>query len=127
MGRSIDEGKFEIAAALIEAGADVNAVDSFYEAPLLVTAILFYEKPSIQFLLEQPVDPNQTDENGQTALIALVNFRMAEGDLTRTDGVEIAQMLLDKGANPLQQDDFGRSAKDYAQSRELTEILALFP
>ncbi|MEM8859171.1 MAG: hypothetical protein AAGD96_12665 [Chloroflexota bacterium] len=127
LDRSIEEGKFEIAAVLIEAGADVNAVDSFREAPMLVSAILFYEKPSIMFLLEQNIDPNQTDENGQTALIALVDYRMSEGDLTRTDGIEIAQMLLAKGADPLLEDDFGRSAKDYAESRELAGILALFP
>lgn len=127
LDRSISEGKLDIAAVLIEAGADPNMITSFRATPLLVYAILFYEKPSIQFLLEQPVDPNQADDVGQTPLIALVDFRMSEGDLTQADGVEIARQLLTLGGDPLQKDDFGNSAKDYAQSRELAEILLLFP
>ncbi|MFK7801137.1 MAG: ankyrin repeat domain-containing protein [Anaerolineae bacterium] len=127
LGRSVEEGKFEIAAALINEGADVNRATNYGDYSLLMSMILFGEKEAIIFLLEQGADPNQTDEFGSTPLIELINFRLAKEDVSKADGVIVAQALLSAGADPAITDDAGKTARDYAAAREYQELLTILP
>jgi hypothetical protein len=68
---------------LVEAGADVNARDSFLETPLHAAAK--YSLPCTRYLLTLPqVDLSATDENGYTAEYAVRNFgKSAAADAVR--------------------------------------------
>lgn len=127
LGRSVEEGKFEIATALINEGADVNRATNYGDYSLLNSMLLFGEKEEIIFLLEQGANPNQTDEFGRTPLIWLIDTRLASESLSKADGVDVAKALLAAGADPTLADNIAKSAKDYASDREYSELLALFP
>ncbi|MFT5194225.1 MAG: hypothetical protein ACI9EW_003077 [Cellvibrionaceae bacterium] len=127
LGRSIEEGKFEIAAALVAEGADVNRAQSFGDYPLLISTIMFGEVEAIYFLLEQGADPNQIDAFGNTPLITLIDFRLPKESMPQTDGVAVAKALLAAGADPLLTNNFGKTVRDHAESREYQDLLALFP
>lgn len=127
LSRSVEEGKFEIATALIVEGADVNRAKDFGDYPLLISTIIFGEKDAILFLIEQGADPNQIDEIGRTPLITLITSRLAMENINKADSVVVAKALLAAGADPALTDDLGKSAKDYAKSREVQELLVLFP
>lgn len=127
LGRSIEEGKFEIAAVLIAEGADVNRAQNFGGYPLLISTVMFGEADAILFLLEQGANPNQVDEFGNTSLSVLIDFRLPQENMQRGEGVVIAKALLAAGADPSLTDTIGKTAKDYAAERGYQTLLALFP
>lgn len=93
------QGKTEIIRALIDAGADVNAVDSYYGHCALLNAISYGRTDAVAILLDEGAsidvrvfdDPNQTlDEEphkGKTAL----EFAYALGH------AQIAEMIVKVG------------------------------
>ena len=125
--RTIRENNFEIAAVLIEYGANVNQTDYLGDLSLLIGMIKFGEPEQILFLLEQKVDVTVSNGFGKTPLIILIDERLPEQNMPQETGLMVVEMMLELGANPLIEDDFGLSAKDYAAERGYQNILALFP
>ncbi len=145
-------GYKEMSQILLENGADINSTDGLDFTPLMhaaenghleVVKLLFDYKPDInarnwqgktalmlatmkvwkqigskiiQLLLENGADPNIMDNiSGDTALI----LASIDGD------IEIAQLLLNKGANINLKDLSGKTALDYALQNEHEEIKKL--
>jgi ankyrin repeat protein len=99
-------GHLEIAAMLLEAGADIEQADGNDATPLL-TAIITDHMAVAEYLLEQGAFVNARDWYGQTPLFAAVDVRnMDVSGPTRDNGVDreaamkIIRILLDKGADP---------------------------
>ncbi len=91
---------------LLDAGADTNKPDPDNVSPL-ITALLNMHFDIAKLLLERGADVNQWDYWGRTPLYAAVDVNIlpasARGDLPpvqQTTGLEIARMLLGRGAEP---------------------------
>ena len=103
------EGRTESARLLLEAGADVNAVDANGIAPLLL-AIGNNRIELAELLLDRGADLNAVDWYGRTPLWAAVEMRnvdlhystfehMIDAD-DREETLEFIHGLLDRGADP---------------------------
>lgn len=87
-------------AALIEAGADVNARDTANHWTVLMHAVHRRSARAVKLLLERGADPNAVEREGQ-----LVPLLMAAGD---ADPV-IVRLLLEHGANPRYRGEWGQT------------------
>ena len=86
-------GWLDIIDLLLDAGADVNAANSWKVTPINI-AMLKNHQGCVKRLLEQPnVDVNCKDEKGRTLLL-LSLFSM------NPESVEFIKYLLTKGADP---------------------------
>lgn len=100
------EGALESARVLVEAGADVNAVDPDGISTMLI-AIINGHYDVASYLLEHGTDPNLADKTGRTALYSAVDFhtmpmsnRPSPKDINnKVTSLELIQQLLAKGAN----------------------------
>ncbi|SFJ75093.1 ankyrin repeat domain-containing protein [Thermoflavimicrobium dichotomicum] len=115
-------GNREIAALLIELGADLDCTNDFAETPL-ITAVWDERIDVVKFLLEQGVDVNHQDRDGNSALhvaAALGSEKMAklllsagadvhlqnEDEITplidavKNNQISVVPLLLEHGANP---------------------------
>jgi ankyrin repeat protein len=100
------EGALESVRVLVEAGADVNAVDPDGIGTMLM-AIINGHYDVAAYLLEHGADPNLADKTGRTALYSAVDFhtmpvsnRPSPKDMENQVGsLELIRMLLSKGAN----------------------------
>jgi ankyrin repeat protein len=81
-------GHVDIAKALIEAGADVNAADGDGCRPLDV-ALLYAGRPGVKLLIERGAEVNYIADDGNTGLMAAAGF----GDVT------LVEMFLAAGAD----------------------------
>jgi hypothetical protein len=96
------QGHFDTAKLLIGCGADVNAKNNRGFVPLMSAA----SKPTIaRLLLEAGAEADIKDDYRQTPLMSAV----------QSDCVEVAKMLLEKGADPMALDMFGDSPFSYAE------------
>lgn len=93
---------------LIEAGADVNAIDGWQQAPPLVIAAQYGYDEIAGRLLAANARPDGRDADGVTALMCAA---------TRDD-VPLAHMLLDSGADASLADRHGRTARQHCQRTE---------
>ncbi len=100
------EGCAGCAEALVAGGADLNQVDPNGLTPLL-SATLNARWDVAKVLIEAGADVNRWDMWGRAPLYSTVDYntvprggRPDRPSLDATTPVEIAQMLLDKGANP---------------------------
>ncbi|HTQ98608.1 MAG TPA: ankyrin repeat domain-containing protein [Candidatus Acidoferrum sp.] len=91
---------------LLDAGADVNKPDPDNVSPLIL-ALLNLHFDAAKLLVERGADVNQWDYWGRTPLYAAADMNIlpasARGDLPAVDattGLDIARMLLDRGADP---------------------------
>jgi ankyrin repeat protein len=120
------EGSFEAAQALIEGGADLNLAEPDGITPLIV-AILNAHYDLAAVFLEVGADPNRSDKYGRTALYAAVDMSTLEPSVTRPapkeddklTAFDIAQMALERGANPnarLADNTPGRGLSDFPDS-----------
>lgn len=78
----------------------------------------------VALLLAHGANPNQANSFGYTPLMAASELKMFSRKFIR---LNIAQQLLDSGADPSAQDNFGNTALNYAQStrfREMVDLLA---
>jgi len=82
-------GHVDIARALIEAGADVNAPDGDGCRPLDV-ALLYAGRPGVKLLIDRGAEVNYIADDGNTGLMAAAGF----GDVT------LVEMFLAAGADP---------------------------
>jgi ankyrin repeat protein len=98
------EGDIESAAALLDAGADINQTTEYHWTALL-TAINNRNYLVASMLLERGADPNIANKGGWTPLyIATDNRNIEGGDYPvpqpDMDHLEVIEHLLEKGADP---------------------------
>ncbi len=101
------EGSIEAVRALAESGADLNLADPDGTTPLIL-AIVNARFDTAVVLLEKGADPNRADQMGMTPLYAAVDMHTLSPLMGRPapeltdsiDAVEIARVLLRRGANP---------------------------
>jgi uncharacterized protein len=100
------EGCADCVAELLRAGADINKTDPWGVTPL-VLALLNMNFDTAAVLVENGADVNLWDWWGRTPLYAAIDLntlpRGSRPDLPSTDtltGLELARMLLERGANP---------------------------
>jgi len=101
-------GHYEIVKLLLEAGANVNVMDSDDDGGFtaLMLATVQGKFAVVKTLLQNGANPNIQRKNGMTALMGAVE----EGY------VAIAQILLDNGADPTAKDNDGTTALELATS-----------
>lgn len=102
---AVREDCLECVKALLKGGADINRPDPDNVSPL-VLALLNMRFDVAKYLIEQGADVNQWDYWGRTPLYAAADLNIVpdsvRGDikpLQKSNGIEIATMLLDRGAN----------------------------
>jgi ankyrin repeat protein len=96
-----------VIAALLAAGADVNARNNRGETPLLVTATAAVARQ----LLAAGANVNARDKAGRTALMPCFS-------------TEFAQVLLEAGIDVHAKDNEGRTAIDHAQDVDQPDVVA---
>jgi ankyrin repeat protein len=105
---AIRQGHQESAAALLKAGADVNAVSAGDKTSPLLMAIINGHFDLARMLLEQGADPNAMSVQGVGPLYAVVNIEWAPKALypqpqahkqQKLGYLELMQLLIDKGAD----------------------------
>jgi ankyrin repeat protein len=103
---AVREDCLECVKKLLAAGADINKPDPDNISPL-VLALLNMRFDIAKYLVEQGADVNQWDYWGRTPLYAAADLNIlpasARGDIQpiqNTTGLEVARMLLERGANP---------------------------
>ena len=117
---AIRENCLECVDALLDAGADINKPDPDNVSPLIL-ALVNLRYDIAMLLIERGADINQWDYFGRTPLYAAVDThllpgRSNRGDLPSTDkhsALDVARLLLEKGANP------DLSLKLYPPAREI--------
>ncbi|MCK4341376.1 MAG: ankyrin repeat domain-containing protein [Phycisphaerae bacterium] len=97
---AVARGDLQRVAALLAAGADVNAVDQRGFTPLHVAATSHNEK-LIQLLLDAGADVNACDASGETPLhVAARHFRLEGIELLLASGADV-HALNTRGDTPL--------------------------
>ena len=103
------QGAFDTAAALVAAGANVNAVSAGDKSSPMVIAAINGHFDLMLYLLSKGGDPNLAAENGMTPLYAVLNMQwqpksfypQPRAYLQQKAGyLEAMKSLLDKGADP---------------------------
>jgi ankyrin repeat protein len=99
------QGEIETAKALLDAKADINAVDSDGNNALTL-AILNTHYDLTRLLIERGADPNVAAKNGRTALYSAVEMhdvdwspRPAHKEVDKATSMDIIHALLDHKAN----------------------------
>ena len=108
---SIREGHTELAAALIDAGADLNIQDNNGETALILS-IREGHTDLAATLIEAGADVNiQDNYYGATALMrAVYEEHIAEMRAVSEENIDIAEILIDAGADLNLQDNYGKTA-----------------
>ncbi|MCD0459592.1 ankyrin repeat domain-containing protein [Roseiconus lacunae] len=108
-------GHEKVCRYLIDAGAEVNVLDREGRGPLYHASSLEAPK-TVSLLLDAGAEINSVDKVEQfTALMVAA----AEGNL------EVAKVLLRKGADPTMKDIDGDTALDFAQEKGKPELVQL--
>lgn len=110
---------FETMKTLVERGANVNSVDTRDGSTILQRAVIQNEKSMVDFLIQNHVDLNQTDQSKRTPMhyAALYKF------------IDIAKILINAGASLDIEDEPGNTPLAYAVSNrkegylEMTKLL----
>jgi ankyrin repeat protein len=99
------QGQIDAAKALLDAKANINAVDSDGNNALTL-AIINGHYDLTQFLIDRGADPNVAAKNGRTALYSAVEMhdvdwspRPARKETDKTTSMDIIHALLDHKAN----------------------------
>lgn len=102
----------EVVRVLLKSGADPNlSIDD----PGGLPAIFYCNKPdTVQLLLEHGADINARETSGRSMLhMSIID-----------DDIDMAEYLLEHGANPKLEDDYGCGPIFYVQSAEAIRLLA---
>lgn len=109
-------GHSEIVKLLLEAGADVTAVDPGMKATALHAAAYAGRTEAARLLIEHGIDINkQGPKNGYTAL----------HDAIWENNVDTARVIIDAGASLALKSHAGQTPLDFARSKHRTEIIAM--
>ena len=109
--RAASYGRTGIVELLLAHGADPNARDKSQNTPLH-SAVATSQIDAAAVLLQRGADPNAQDNYGNSPLIAA---------LGSSEMVELTGLLLEHGANPLQENKAGMSAYKVTQIRDDSE------
>lgn len=110
------KGYEKITRMLLEAGADLGAVDPGMKATALHAASYAGRTEAAKVLIEYGIDLNkQGPYNGYTAL----------HDAIWQNNVEVVKVLLDAGADLSLKSHDGKTPLDFARSKNHKEIIAL--
>jgi ankyrin len=100
------DGRADIAATLIDAGADIEGADANGITPLII-AITNNHPAMARLLIERGANVHATDWYGRTPLWSAVETRNMDVDnasfvnsIDRAPFLELIQVLLEKGADP---------------------------
>lgn len=103
---AVRENCLECVKRLLDAGADIDKPDPDNVSPLIL-ALINLRFDIAKYLIERGADVNQWDYWGRTPLYAAVDMNILpvsyRGDLPAYDdttGIDVARMLLERGANP---------------------------
>ena len=110
------EDPLPLVNALIEHGADVNAVDKYGWTALMIAAGLTHADV-VRRLIEAGADVLARNENGETALMK------AAGALDNQ--LEMVTLLLQRGANKYVRDKYGHTAFDAIRSNTDPQLKVL--
>jgi len=140
-------GDLAVLEALLEHGADVNGWTASKDQTPLLTALLEDQRAAAELLVAAGADPNVRSSEGESPLRvvaaagdrAMVALLLGAGAAKTIDDwgglsgrtalafaverldVEMMKMLLDAGADPAAQGDYGYTAYDYLPSREQSD------
>lgn len=117
---AVRENCLDCVVALLDAGADINKPDPDNVSPLILALVNMRYDIAVT-LIERGADINQWDYFGRTPLYAAVDTHLLPGRSNRGDlpavekhsALEVANILLEKGANP------NLSLKLYPPAREI--------
>ena len=110
------EGHTEIVRLLLEAGADVTAVDPSMKATALHAAAYAGRTEAAKLLIQHHIDINkQGPRNGYTAL----------HDAIWQNNIETARVLIEAGANLSLKAHSGETPLEFARSKGRNEIAAM--
>jgi len=102
------DGQMQAVKALLDAGADVNAVSSADKMPPLTQAIITGHFDVARYLVEHGANPNQANTSAKmTPLYAVLDSRFAQlewypppsVEQEKTTHLELMTLLLDRGAD----------------------------
>ena len=110
------KGYNEIVKLLLEAGADVKAVDPGMKATALHAASYAGRAEAAKLLIQYKIDiDKQGPYNGYTAL----------HDAIWQNNVDTAKVLIDAGANLTLQSNSGQTPLDFAKAKNASKIVAM--
>lgn len=105
-------GLVRVAGALLDLGANPNALDIMKETPLYrATNLRYYEATST--ILTGGADPNLANRKGYTPL----HRATLKGD------IDLVRLLLENGANPLLRDVDNKMPIDYSRKEDIAQQL----
>src|SRR5688572_4464750 len=103
---AVREDCLDCVRQLVAAGADINKPDPENVSPLIL-ALINLRFDIAKYLIEQGADVNQWDYYGRTPLYAAADMNIVPASyrndlppVQNTTGLEIARMLLERGAKP---------------------------
>jgi len=109
-------GYNQILKLLLQAGADVTAVDPGMKATALHAAAYAGRVEASKLLIEYKIDiDKQGPYNGYTAL----------HDAVWQNNVEVAKVLIDAGANLTIKSQSGQTALEFAKTKKHTKIVEM--
>jgi ankyrin repeat protein len=109
-------GHTEIVRLLLEAGADVKAVDPGMKATALHAASYAGRTEAAKLLVQYGIEiDKQGPYNGYTAL----------HDAIWQNNVDVAQVLIDAGADLTHKSHSGETPLDFARSKRASKIVAM--
>lgn len=109
-------GHTEIVRLLLDAGADLTAVDPGMKATALHAAAYAGRTEAARLLVERGIDiDRQGPKNGYTAL----------HDAIWENNIDTARVIIEAGANLTLRSHAGETPLDFARSRRRREIVAM--
>lgn len=118
--QALRNGYLEMAEALIGGGADIDHISGEFQTPLILSAVTFFPKESVDFLLEKGVNLERTDNRGRTAAHVLLAYRA--GNLPQEPPehrLVLLKKLHQKGLSLNSASEDGSTARSIAELQNL--------